>query len=212
MTDFSLESVYLVPFSSLSSVRLMVQSIAHLGEEKVARAFFSEQDALKRPKEWTPWQRVAGGVQLAMATGNTTTKERIELLGGLATERIFNMVVAKYEKWVLHHCCALILMRFNSKTPVYPEVIREYTRRACVAEHLNLLEFVVNRVTPSFNGACVRPLAPCLSGRVPTATCGPSPENFYAWKLVLCKPWRVFKDLQELHPTFKPAYYNLLNT
>jgi hypothetical protein len=121
-------------------------------------------------------------------------------------------MVAKYEKWVLPHCCVLILMHFNRKTPIYPEVVREYTCCPCVAEHLNLLEFVVNWVMPFFSGMCIRPLAPCLSGCVSNTTCGPSPENFYAWKLVLCKLWHVFEDLQELHPTFKAAYYNLLNT
>ena len=114
------------------------------------------------PKEWTPWQHVAGSVQLAMATGNTTTKERIGLLGGLTTdyhshsfvsmdsECIFNMVVAKYEKWVLHCHCALMLMCFNSKTPVYPEVIREYTCHACIAKHLTKWGPTINAVAEKY--------------------------------------------------------------
>jgi hypothetical protein len=65
------------------------------------------------PKDWTPRQRVTGSVLLAMAAGQSTTKERIRLLGEFATgfhshsfvdvdsEGIFNMVVAEYEKCVM---------------------------------------------------------------------------------------------------------------
>jgi hypothetical protein len=59
----------------------------------------------------------------------------------------------------------------------------------------------------------IRPLAPCLSGCVPTVSCARlSPRNFYVWKLVLSKLWRIFEDLQAIHPMFEAAYYNLLGT
>ena len=74
-----------------------------------------------------------------MAAGRITTKERVGLLGGFAPgsncshdfvdvdfEGIFNMVVAKYEKCVILDCCKVMLMfvLFCSKTPVYPEVVK----------------------------------------------------------------------------------------
>jgi hypothetical protein len=84
--------------------------------------------------------------------------------------------------------------------------------RSCTAERQNLLEFVLRSASAPVGDSCARELAPRLSGRVPTTDCGPSPENFYAWKLVLSKPWRVFADLQKGHPSFEASYCHLLNT